>query len=49
MNIVPIINKGETIGAIASFRDKTELTRLAEEITGFNEVVQTLGPIPMNS
>jgi len=42
MNIVPIINKGETIGAIASFRDKTELTRLAEEITGFNEVVQTL-------
>ncbi|MBZ2174036.1 GHKL domain-containing protein [Schnuerera sp. xch1] len=42
MNIVPIINKGETIGVIASFRDKTELTRLAEEITGFNEVVQTL-------
>jgi sensor histidine kinase regulating citrate/malate metabolism len=42
INIMPMIHKGEIIGAIASFKDKTELTRLAEELTGFHEIVQTL-------
>lgn len=42
INIVPIIHKKKIIGAMATFRDKTEVTRLAEEITGFNEIVQAL-------
>lgn len=42
LNIVPITNNGDMTGVIASFRDKTELTRMAEEITGFKEIVQTL-------
>lgn len=41
-NKVPVIYKGNVIGAIATFRDKTEVTRLAEEITGYNEIVQAL-------
>ena len=42
LSIVPINKKEEVIGVIASFRDKTEVTRLAEEITGYNEIVQAL-------
>lgn len=42
LNIVPINNDGHIIGAIATFRDKTEVTRLAEEITGYNEIVEAL-------
>lgn len=41
-NIVPILNNGKVIGVLASFRDKTELARLGEEITGFKEVFQSL-------
>lgn len=41
-NTVPIIDKGEVIGAIASFRDKTELVQLGEELTGFREVLESL-------
>lgn len=42
INIVPIIQKDKIIGAMATFRDKTEVTRLAEEITGFNHIVEAL-------
>lgn len=42
VNIVPILNKGKITGVIASFRDKSEVTRMAEEITGFKEIVETL-------
>jgi len=39
---VPIIVDGEVVGAIASFRDKTEVTRLAEELTGVKKFVEAL-------
>lgn len=41
-NRVPIINNGKIIGAMASFRDKTQLTQLAEEITGVKQIVEAL-------
>lgn len=41
-NRIPIVNKGKIIGAIASFRDKTELTRLAEELTGAKKMAWSL-------
>lgn len=41
-NIIPIRSKDEIIGVIATFRDKTEVTKLAEEITGYNEIVNAL-------
>lgn len=42
VNILPIKDKGKTIGAITSFRDKTEMTVLAEELTGFKLLVDAL-------
>lgn len=33
-NRIPILVKGETVGAIATFRDKTEIRILAEQLTG---------------
>lgn len=41
-NRVPVKNQGKIIGAIATFRDKTEVTRLAEEVTGVNLIVSAL-------
>ena len=41
-NIVPIKEDENIIGAVATFRDKTELTKMAEEITGYNEIVNAL-------
>ncbi|MCG8483099.1 MAG: ATP-binding protein, partial [Clostridia bacterium] len=41
-NRVPIISKGKIIGAIATFRDKTELTMLAEELTGVKLIIEAL-------
>lgn len=41
-NIVPIRLKGKIVGAISTFRDKSEVTRLAKEITGYNEMVKSL-------
>lgn len=41
-NRVPIINGDKTIGAIATFKDKTQVTRLAEEVTGVNQIVAAL-------
>jgi sensor histidine kinase regulating citrate/malate metabolism len=41
-NRVPIKDGRKIVGAIATFRDKTMVTRLAEEITGVNQIIQAL-------
>lgn len=41
-NRVPIISRGRIVGAIASFRDKTEVTRMAEELTGAQKMAWSL-------
>lgn len=41
-NRIPIMNRGKVIGAIASFRDKTEVTRMAEELTGVKKMAWSL-------
>lgn len=42
VNRVPIIYKGEIIGAVSTFQDKTEVKRLAEELTGVKAFVEAL-------
>lgn len=42
INRIPIKNKDKVIGVVAIFRDKTEITRLAEEVTGVRQVVEAL-------
>ncbi|MFT4004600.1 MAG: sensor histidine kinase [Lacrimispora sp.] len=41
-NRIPIMNRGQVIGVIASFRDKTEVTKLAEELTGVKKLTWSL-------
>ncbi|WP_202709231.1 DcuS/MalK family sensor histidine kinase [Sporosalibacterium faouarense] len=41
-NRVPIKDNNNVVGAIATFRDKTMITRLAEEITGVKQMVDAL-------
>lgn len=41
-NRIPIMNRGQVIGVIASFRDKTEITKLAEELTGVKKLAWSL-------
>lgn len=41
-NRIPIIDRGKIVGAIATFRDKTEMTRLAEELTGVKKMAWSL-------
>jgi len=41
-NRIPIMNRGKVVGAIASFRDKTEVTRMAEELTGVTKMAWSL-------
>ncbi|MBN6186204.1 sensor histidine kinase [Aneurinibacillus sp. BA2021] len=41
-NRVPIRVKGKTVGALAIFQDKTEVTLLAEELTGVKAFVDAL-------
>ncbi|RFU63650.1 sensor histidine kinase [Peribacillus saganii] len=41
-NRVPIIVAGDTIGAVAIFQDRTEVTKLAEELTGVKAFVEAL-------
>ncbi|KYH29288.1 MULTISPECIES: Spo0B domain-containing protein [Clostridium] len=41
-NIVPLMNKERVIGAITSFRDKTEITKMAEELTGVKKMAWSL-------
>ncbi|EAX48014.1 signal transduction histidine kinase regulating citrate/malate metabolism [Thermosinus carboxydivorans Nor1] len=41
-NRVPVIVNGQIVGAIATFRDKSEVHRLAEELTGVRNYVEAL-------
>ncbi|WP_442602326.1 ATP-binding protein [Paenibacillus sp. KN14-4R] len=41
-NRIPIIDHGVTMGAIAIFQDRTDVTRMAEELTGVKEYVNAL-------
>lgn len=41
-NKIPIKDRDKIIGAIATFRDKTEVTRLAEELTGVKKMAWSL-------
>ncbi|MFT9848624.1 ATP-binding protein [Aneurinibacillus sp. REN35] len=41
-NRVPIKVKGKTVGALAIFQDKTEVTQMAEELTGVKAFVDAL-------
>ncbi len=41
-NRVPIIRQGKILGALATFRDKTEMLKIAEELTGVNQIVEAL-------
>jgi two-component system sensor histidine kinase DctS len=42
VNKVPVRFKGEIIGAVATFQDKTEINRLAEELTGVKAFIEAL-------
>ncbi|MDU2065431.1 MAG: sensor histidine kinase [Sporomusaceae bacterium] len=39
---IPIIVDDKTVGAVLSFRDRTEVNQLAEELTGIHRLVDTL-------
>ena len=39
---MPIWENGEIVGAVAVFRDRTEVTRLAEELTGSRHLVEAM-------
>ena len=41
-NRIPIQVNGETVGAVAMFKDRTEVKKLAEELTGVKAFVQAL-------
>ncbi|MCR8842434.1 sensor histidine kinase [Paenibacillus sp. SC116] len=41
-NRIPITVQGQTVGAIAIFQDRTELTHMAEELTGVKAFVDAL-------
>ncbi len=41
-NRVPLKDRETIIGAIATFRDKTMITKMAEEITGVKQIVESL-------
>ncbi|HAG1966912.1 TPA: two-component system sensor histidine kinase DcuS [Salmonella enterica] len=41
-NRVPLYANGEIVGAIATFRDMSEVSKLAEELTGVNRYVEAL-------
>jgi two-component system sensor histidine kinase DctS len=42
VNKVPVRFKGEIIGAVATFQDKTDINRLAEELTGVKAFIEAL-------
>ncbi|MDF2548193.1 MAG: signal transduction histidine kinase regulating citrate/malate metabolism [Anaerosolibacter sp.] len=41
-NRIPIRDGDKSVGAIATFRDKTMITQLAEEVTGIKQIVDAL-------
>lgn len=42
VNRIPIWVRGKVVGAVATFRDKTEVHRLAEELTGVKNFIDAL-------
>ena len=42
VNIVPIRNEEEVIGVLATFNDRTKFKSMAEELTGFKQIVDSL-------
>ncbi|NSL52529.1 DcuS/MalK family sensor histidine kinase [Calidifontibacillus erzurumensis] len=42
VNKVPLIVNGEVVGGIATFRDKTEINKLAEQLTGVKTYAEAL-------
>ncbi|MDR1608514.1 MAG: sensor histidine kinase [Deltaproteobacteria bacterium] len=41
-NKLPINSRGRLVGALAIIRDRSELTRMAEQLTGFNHLLDAL-------
>lgn len=41
-SLIPIMEQDKTIGAVSIFRNKTEVTKMAEELTGARYMVETL-------
>lgn len=41
-NKIPIVDRGKVIGAIATFRKKSNVTKMAEELTGVKQIVDAL-------
>ncbi len=41
-NQIPIREDGLTVGAVAIFRNRTEVTRLADDLTGFRHMVEAM-------
>ena len=39
---MPILREGKIIGAVAIFRNRTEMTRMAEDLTGVRHIVEAL-------
>lgn len=39
---MPIVRDGKTIGAVAIFRNRTEMTKMAEDLTGVRHIVEAL-------
>lgn len=46
---MPIREDGKIVGVVAIFRNKTEVSRMAEELTGVHYMVVHCGPTIMNS
>lgn len=42
VNHVPLVVKGQVVGAISTFRDKTEVNQLAEQLTGVKAYAEAL-------
>lgn len=41
-NVIPIVVEGDVAGAVITFRDRTEISRLAEEMTGVHRFVDIM-------
>ena len=39
---LPLLNEGKVEGAIAIFRNRTEVTKLAQDLTGVQHIVEAL-------
>ncbi len=41
-NVVPIIDRGKVVGAVETLQDRTQVVRMAEELTGIKQLVEAL-------